>query len=382
MNQNAFDEYVISLRRKLHQHPELSGKEKDTRAVICAELEKLGIPYDIVDVKNVIGCIKNGSGKRIAFRADIDALPVEEQVDVPWKSNTPGVMHACGHDAHTAALLGSAKLFAENPSQWHGTVYLCFQCGEEAGIGAAECVQYLQEQGGVDAAFAVHMLSILPPGLINLQPGVRANGGITFHIDIQGKSGHGARPDVAVSAAEIMCDTYQQLLRIPSNHHEAAKTCVISPCVLRSGTRFNVIPGEAVIEGTIRFMGIEDGAILEERVRHVAEAVAAFHGGTAQVQFTPAARYPVVNDEKMTAIGREAAEAVGFKHFDMPNSSASDNFAEFLHAFPGYYCFVGSQSSRPGTSGIHHAPDFDLDESVLPRISFMFLETAKRLENM
>lgn len=115
---------------------------------------------------------------------------------------------------------------------------------------------------------------------------------------------------------------------------------------------------------------------------HVAEAVAAFHGGTAQVQFTPAARYPVVNDEKMTAIGREAAEAVGFKHFDMPNSSASDNFAEFLHAFPGYYCFVGSQPSRPGTSGNHHAPDFDLDESVLPRISFMFLATAKRLESM
>lgn len=91
MNQNAFDEYVISLRRKFHQHPELSGKEKDTRAVICAELEKLGIPYDIVDAKNVIGCIKNGSGKRIAFRADIDALPVEEQVDVPWKSNTPAL---------------------------------------------------------------------------------------------------------------------------------------------------------------------------------------------------------------------------------------------------------------------------------------------------
>ena len=254
--------------------------------------------------------------------------------------------------------------------------------GTERFTCASNVVKYLQEQGGVDAAFAVHMLSILPPGLINLQPGVRANGGITFHIDIQGKSGHGARPDVAVSAAEIMCDTYQQLLRIPSNHHEAAKTCVISPCVLRSGTRFNVIPGEAVIEGTIRFMGIEDGAILEERVRHVAEAVAAFHGGTAQVQFTPAARYPVVNDEKMTAIGREAAEAVGFKHFDMPNSSASDNFAEFLHAFPGYYCFVGSQPSRPGTSGIHHAPDFDLDESVLPQISFIFLETAKRLENM
>lgn len=163
MNQNAFDEYVISLRRKFHQHPELSGKEKDTRAVICAELEKLGIPYDIVDAKNVIGCIKNGSGKRIAFRADIDALPVEEQVDVPWKSNTPGVMHACGHDAHTAALLGAAKLFAENLSQWRGTVYLCFQCGEEAGIGAAGVRTVSAGAGwcrcGICSAYAVHSSS-------------------------------------------------------------------------------------------------------------------------------------------------------------------------------------------------------------------------------
>jgi len=226
------------------------------------------------------------------------------------------------------------------------------------------------------------VISILPSGVINLQAGTRANGAVVFHIDIQGRGGHGARPDVAISAAEIMCDIYQQLLRIPSNHHEAARTCVISPCVLHSGTRFNVIPEAAVIEGTIRFLGLEDVDILMARVRDTAEKVAAFHGGAAQVRFEVMSRYPVINDAAMSAVGRKAAEAAGFKLLDMPHSSASDNFAEFLHAFPGFYCFVGSQPDRPGTSGVHHAPNFDLDESVLPGISELFLETVKRLQRV
>ena len=382
MDKNTLQEYVITLRRDFHRYPELSGKEERTCARICEELRKMGIPFEIAGDKNVIGRIENGPGKRIAFRADFDALPVAEQVDVPWKSEVPGCMHACGHDAHAACLLGAAMLFLEYREQWGGTIYLCFQQGEESGLGAEDCVRYLQAQGGVDAVFSAHMMSILPPGVINLQAGTRANGSIAFHIDIQGKGGHGARPDVAISAAEIMCDIYQQLLRIPSNHHEAAKTCVISPCVLHSGTRFNVIPDEAVIGGTIRFLSMEDGEILMDRVRETAEKMAAFHGGFAQVRFEAMSSYPVVNDAEMSAVGRRAAEAAGFKLFDMPHSSASDNFAEFLHAFPGFYCFVGSQSDRPGTSGVHHAPNFDLDESVLPRLSEFFWETVKEIQNL
>ena len=184
MDKNTLQEYVITLRRDFHRYPELSGKEERTCARICEELRKMGIPFEIAGDKNVIGRIENGPGKRIAFRADFDALPVAEQVDVPWKSEVPGCMHACGHDAHAACLLGAAMLFLEYREQWGGTIYLCFQQGEESGLGAEDCVRYLQAQGGVDAVFSAHMMSILPPGVINLQAGTRANGSIAFHIDI------------------------------------------------------------------------------------------------------------------------------------------------------------------------------------------------------
>lgn len=262
-----------------------------------------------------------------------------------------------------------------------GNVYLCFQHGEETGKGADECVRYLKDHGGVDAVFAAHMLSILPSGMIVLQPGVVATGGIIFRSEIEGTSGHGGRPDLAISAADIMCDIYQHLVNIPSNRHEAAKTCVISPCVLNSGSRFNVIPDSAVIEGTIRFLGEDDGEILMEKVRRTSEAIASMHGGRAEVIYDEVSRYPVINDADMSAVGRKAAERLGFSLFDTEPTSASDNFAEFLHEYPGYYCFVGSKSDREGTSGVHHAPDFDLDESVLHMVPELFFETTLSLMN-
>ena len=163
--------------------------------------------------------------------------------------------------------------------------------------------------------------------------------------------------------------------------HEAAKTCVISPCVLNSGSRFNVIPDSAVIEGTIRFLGEDDGEILMEKVRRTSEAIASMHGGRAEVIYDEIAKYPVINDADMSAVGRKAAERLGFSLFDTEPTSASDNFAEFLHEYPGYYCFVGSKSDREGTSGVHHAPDFDLDESVLHMVPELFFETTLSLMN-
>lgn len=381
MNREEIQEYIVDLRREFHMHPELSGQEEWTSARICEELSAASVPYEIYGHRNVIGRIENGEGRRIAFRADFDALPVEELVDVPWKSRNPECMHACGHDAHAACLLGMARLLMENKDRWKGTVYLCFQHGEETGKGADECVRYLKNHGGVDAVFAAHMLSILPSGMIVLQPGAVATGGIIFRIEIEGTSGHGGRPDLAISAADIMCDIYQHLVSIPSNRHEAAKTCVISPCVLNSGSRFNVIPDSAVIEGTIRFLGEDDGEILMEKVRRTSEAIASMHGGRAEVIYDEVAKYPVINDADMSAVGRKAAERLGFSLFDTEPTSASDNFAEFLHEYPGYYCFVGSKSDRKGTSGVHHAPDFDLDESVLHMVPELFFETTLSLMN-
>lgn len=379
MNTIELQEYIVRMRREFHMYPELSGEETRTSSRICEELESMGIPYEIAGDKNVIGRIDNGEGKRIAFRADFDALPVQEKVDVPWKSKIPGCMHACGHDAHAACLLGAAKLFLGRKDEWSGTIFLCFQQGEEAGLGAEECVDYLKKHGGVDAAFGVHLMGFMPTGIVMLKPGAVATGASIFHINIEGRSGHGARPDLSVSAADIMCDIYQHIVAIPSNRHEAARTCVISPCKLEAGSRFNVIPDHASIEGTIRFMGMDDGPVLMEKVTKTAESIANLHGGKASVQYDIVSPQPLINDKYMTAIGIKAAERVGFAVPDVESTTASDNFAAFLYEFPGYYCFVGSQSDRPGTSGVHHAPDFDIDESMLYQIPELYMETILEL---
>lgn len=375
MESMQFGDYVINLRRELHMHPELSMEESWTSQRICQELTRLGIPYEIVGEKNVIGILhgsKSESTEAIALRADFDALPVTEEVNVPWKSKFERVMHACGHDAHTAILMGAAKLLVQDPDQFSGTVYLCFQQGEETGKGADACVAYLKSKGNVKYAFGAHVLSLLPPGVINLESGLRATGCYIFHIDIKGKGGHGARPDAAVSAAEIACDLYQHLIKIPSNHLEAARTCVVSPCMIHAGTKSNIIPETASIEGTIRFSGENDGELLTGMVEDLSKAVAKLYGGEAGVTFTTVAPYPIINDAKACEIGEKAAKDIGLRPVSMPPTSASDNFAEFQHEFPGFYCFIGSKPDREGSTGIHHAPTFDLDDSVLPKASEFF----------
>lgn len=380
-----FEDYVTGLRREFHRHPELSGQEAWTSARIGQELTALGIPWETAGDKNVIGRIENRTGPAIALRADFDALPLEELTDVPWKSEISGVMHACGHDAHAAWLLGAAKLLAEDRASWKGTVFLCFQQGEESGLGAADCVEYLQAHGGVDAVFAAHIMPILPSGTLDLAAGVRMTGGYTFHIDIAGQGGHGARPDAAVSAAEIAADLYGQLIRIPANHHEAARTCVVSPCVLHAGTRFNVIPESGYLEGTIRFMGENDGQELKQKVARTAEAVAALHGGRAETRFEVMSEYPVINDAACVETGKAAAQRTGLSVCTVPPSTASDNYGDFLHAFPGFYAFLGARSSREGTSPVNHNQRFDIDEAVLPKAARFFFEcirlTAGRSED-
>lgn len=379
MNTTELQEYIIDLRREFHQYPELSGQEHHTSARICEELESIGIPYEVTGGLNVIGRIKNGAGKTVAIRADFDALPAEELTDVPWKSRIPGCMHSCGHDAHAACLLGTARMLLDRRNEWSGTVFLCFQQGEEAGLGANECLSYLKEHGGVDAVLAIHVLPILPTGDVILQPGAVATGCTIFKINIKGKGGHGARPDLSVSAADIMCDIYQHIISIPSNGHEAARTCVVSPCKLSAGDRFNIIPEQASIEGSIRFLGRDDGPILMDKVRKTSESIAELHGGSAEVDYNVFCAYPVINDPAVTEAGRAAASRSGLRVVPWEPMTSSDNFADFLHEYPGYYCFVGCNSSRPGTTGVNHAPNFDLDENALIRIPDLFTETVIEL---
>lgn len=361
--------YVIGLRREFHMHPELSLQEEWTSARIASELKTMGIPYEIVGPRNVVGHLQFAKpGKAIAIRADFDALPLTEETDVPFKSQIPGCMHACGHDAHTAVLLGTAKALLQLKDTLSGSVYLCFQVAEEAGQGASEIVEYLKAKGGVSTAFGMHVAGQLEPGTAELVAGARLSGAEIFYIDIKGVGGHGSRPDLAVDPIKAVVDVYSRLITLPVNHHSMFDTCVVSPCCIRSGDRFNIIPETGHIEGTIRYYKPGDGKRLMELIRETSERVCASHGCSVSVTGATAASYPLINDPEATKLGRATAQQVGLTLIDGNDpAAASDNFAEFLAAFPGFYLNLGVHSSRPGTSGNHHNPTFDVDESVLKK---------------
>ena len=374
------EQYVLDMRREFHMHPELSLKEERTRTRIAEELAKMGIPYEIVEGHNVVGLVDSGKpGKSIAIRADFDALPLVEEVDVPYKSQTPGCMHACGHDAHAACLLGIGKALLEMKDSFSGKVYLCFQAAEEAGRCADEIVAYLKSKGGVDNAVGMHVAGGIEPGYVELCEGARLSGAEIFYIDIKGVGGHGSRPDLTVDPIKAAVDVYQRLITIPTNHHSMFNTCVVSPCCLKAGERFNIVPETAHIEGTIRYYKMGDGEVVLEKIRQAAESICASHGCTVSVTNASGAKFPLINDAAAIAMAREIAVEIGLKLEDSLDPSAgSDNFAEFLEAFPGFYMNLGTHSSRPGTSGNHHNPTFDVEESTFKKDVEFFLTYTQR----
>lgn len=231
-----YEQYVIDMRREFHENPELSHHEERTVRRIREELDKLGIPNITVGHNNVIGTLEGGKpGKKIAIRADIDALPVAEANEVPYKSKVEGVMHACGHDGHAAMLLGTAHVLSEIRDQLCGTVYLCFQVAEEIGAGADEIVAYLRSIGGVDQAIGTHLAGGDPAGVINLPDGPMMAGALGFEITVKGVGGHGSRPDRAVDPVKPACDIVLKIAMIPAQYHNPFDTCVVSPCQITAG---------------------------------------------------------------------------------------------------------------------------------------------------
>ena len=365
--------YTTQLRRCLHRHPELSGEEAWTAARIRQELDALGIPYTALGY-NTIGRLALGPGARIAVRADIDALPIDEKNDLPWKSEIPGRMHACGHDGHTAILLSLARALSECPEVFNGTVYLCFQSGEEKGLGARECVEWLAAQGGVDGVMGLHLAGEMPAGAASLEAGARAAGSIAFCIRIRGRGGHGARPDLTVNPLRIACDVFQRLLAIPGADHDPTQPCVVSPCMLHGGARPNIVPDTAEIEGTIRFFDPADSTALPETIRRIAVAAAQAYGGSAELETRPVSTYPVINDAACIERARRAAAEMGIPLVPGgPPAMMSDNFSEFQHRYPGFYWNLGCASPRAWASGIPHSPDFDMDDTVLHRATELHL---------
>ena len=369
---------AVALRHTLHTHPELSHQETWTKSYLMDFLAQ-HTHLEVVDQGKWFYALYRAEQPRgrIAFRADFDALPIQEDLPLPYCSQCSGVSHKCGHDGHSAALAALALDLEENGADQD--VYLIFQHAEEVGGGAGEIVEYLKQKGGVDGVIGTHLDGGSDAGVIHLPDGPLMAGAQLFEIEVKGVGGHGSRPDKAVDPVKPACDILLKIASIPAQYHNPFDTCVVSPCQIHGGSASNIIPESVKIGGNLRFFKYGDDEKLLERIRLVAENTAKAYGTTATVSNVAASPLPVINNPEMAALGREVAASVGFT-FAPPHdpTCGSDNYAEFLAAFPGFYCDTGANCKRPGTSGNHHNPTFDLDESAFRRIVEFFAAFAVR----
>ncbi len=266
--------YIIERRIDFHMYPELKYEEKRTSSIVSKELEELG--YEVIKTAKtgVIGILRGKEeGKTVALRADMDALPVQEENDVPYKSRVPGKMHACGHDAHTAMLLGAAKILAEIKDKLNGTVKLIFQPGEEGGLGAKKIVEegHLDD---VDAIFGIHVWAELPSGTIGIKEGPLLASADAFKATIRGKGGHGAVPHMSIDPIVVAVDIANAYQKIISRETNPLDPAVISVTKIVAGTTFNVIPETAELWGTIRAFNEEVRDFIIERMKQITEGYA------------------------------------------------------------------------------------------------------------
>lgn len=362
-------EDVIQLRRYFHQHPEPSLKEFETIKRIKEELTKLEIPFKPVGETGAIGTIegKQGSGKTILLRADIDALELEDAKDVEYKSKYPGLHHACGHDGHTSALLGAAKILKEHQDKFSGTIKLAFQQAEEIGAGARQFVEagFVEE---VDEVFGLHLDSSVPVGKIVSTAGPANASCDIFKIKVYGKSAHAARPDQGVDALLAAAAITTELQSIVGREVSPLDHVVVGVGKLNAGSRYNIVAKDAELEGTVRTFSHETRAFVLGAVERIAKDIAQSHRCTVEFENYDAAA-PLINDEEPAARGaRLAAEIVGEDNVitDHPKSLGADDFADFLAEAPGVYARVGTRNLEDKETWYgHHHENFDIDERGL-----------------
>lgn len=367
--------YMVALRRELHRHPEVSGEERWTSARIAAELEKIGIPYVVDERRNVIGRIETGRpGGRLALRADFDALAVTEATGLPYASENPGVMHACGHDGHVAGLMGAARLLWQMRDCLNGTVYLCFQMGEEMGWGAAEVIRYLKQQGGVDFAAGIHLMPEWKPGEFVCMEGPFMAGVLGWDINVTGRGGHGSAPWNTVDPIRPAAEILLRLGAVQGTRRSAFEQFVVSPCRFVAGTARNVIPDTAQISGTNRFYSADQQRELAALIEQTAQNVAASYGAKAELVQDPATM-PVINDPKAAKVAARVAQEIGGQVCRMNPSLASDDMGDYLQEFCGVYVFAGSGPWEGEQRPIHNAC-YSINEDALPWSAAYFTALA------
>jgi hippurate hydrolase len=356
---------ITAWRRDLHTHPELLFDVHRTAGSVADRLRAFGCDEVATGIgrTGVVGVIK---GRRagsftIGLRADMDALPIEEQTGAPYASQTPGLMHACGHDGHTAMLLGAAKYLAETRN-FDGTAVMIFQPAEEGGGGGNEMVQDgLLDRFHIQEVYGMHNWPGLPVGHFAIRPGPIMAAADRFEITIEGKGGHAAHPHKSVDTLLVGTQIVTALQSIVARNVDPLEAAVISVCSFKAGDAFNVIPQFATLLGTVRTLKPEMRDLCEARIKAVTESVAAAFGATARVNYLRG--YPVTfNHDEQTAFMGKVAEEVGYgiDTTILPQMGAED-FSYMLNERPGAYIFVGNGN----TAECHH-PAYDFNDEAIP----------------
>jgi len=361
-------ELIVADRRAIHSRPELAYNERETAALVETRLHELGIEFSGgIGGTGVIGLVHGARpGRTVLLRADMDALPITEQSDAPFASRNVGVMHACGHDGHTAMLLGAARILNERRAHFEGAVKLMFQPAEEGGAGAVKMIEDgLLNDPIVDAAFAIHVGHVTETGTVIARGGPLLAGANSFTITVTGRGGHAARPQHAVDPVVIAAQIVVALQTLVSREVEPGVPAVVTLGALQAGTTFNVIPDRALIQGTIRAYDAEVMQRLEARVEETAKGVAAALRARAEVEIHM--HYPpVVNDEAMAELAGGAIRKLGLNVAVGSPIMAAEDFSYVLQRVPGAMVQLGVRDPAwPEPKPVHTA-QFDLDEEALP----------------
>jgi hippurate hydrolase len=361
---------ITAWRRDIHAHPELLYDVQRTAATVAEKLKVFGCDEVVPGIgrTGVVGVIRGrkaaGAGNKvIGLRADMDALPIEEATGKPYKSTVPGRMHACGHDGHTAMLLGAAKYLAETRN-FAGTAVVIFQPAEEGGAGGKAMVQDgMMDRFGIEEVFGMHNFPGMPVGQFALRTGPIMAAADLVTIDIEGVGGHAARPHLSIDTVLVGAQIINNIQSIVARNVDPLKAAVISICVFQAGQTDNVIPQTAHLRGTARSLAPDVQDLIERRLGEVVEGTARLHGATAKLTYKRG--YPVLsNHAREAAFAASVAAEVAGKDkvdIDMPPVMGAEDFSFMLNARPGAFIFVGNGNS----AGLHH-PAYDFNDDAIP----------------
>ena len=362
--------WIVDLRRTIHQNPELMYEEYETSRLVQKTLTDLNIPFEAsIAETGVLAVLGNQEGPCVALRADMDALPIQELADVDFKSKVDGKMHACGHDCHTAMLLGAAKLLKEQESQIQGTVKLIFQPAEEGGAGGKK----MREAGvlkspDVQRIFGLHVWNLVETGKITSRSGTFMAATTCMKIVIRGKGGHAALPHLAVDPVTTSAKVVSEIQTMVSRETDPLKPLIVSITAIHGGEAYNVIPEEVEMRGTMRALSTEQIAAAQQRLRSLVHMISEANHCEAEVTFVGESYPATVNDAPLwQMVGEVWAEAFGDESVvESPPVMGGEDFSYFAEEVPGCFFGLGMRNEQLGSTFSMHHPRFKVDEAVLP----------------